>query len=290
MLDICWRCDKDNKINYVWFDTGLEYVATKEHLKFLEQKYRIEIKAYKALKPIPVTCKTEGQPFISKRVSEMLSRLQRNGFQWEDETLDVLLKRYCKWDEKRQDWVGCKVALYWWCNANTSIQFCIDYNKWLKEFIVQNPIQFKVSNRCCNYSKKDVIHRLLKEEKYDLNISGVRRVEGGARAIAYKNCFDQNVDECDNYRPLFWYSNSDKAEYEAAYGVVHSRCYTEYGLLRTGCAGCPFGRDFEMELSVIQQYEPKLLKAVNNIFGDSYSYTRAYREFFKSKKQKDVTK
>ena len=139
--------------------------------------------------------------------------------------------------------------------------------------------------RCCNYSKKDIIHRLLKEEKYDLNISGVRRVEGGARAIAYKSCFDQNVDGCDNYRPLFWYSNSDKAEYEAVYGVVHSRCYTEYGLLRTGCAGCPFGRDFEMELSVIQQYEPKLLKAVNNIFGDSYSYTRSYREF--SEKQKN---
>ena len=31
MLDICWRCDKDNKIDYVWFDTGLEYQATKDH-------------------------------------------------------------------------------------------------------------------------------------------------------------------------------------------------------------------------------------------------------------------
>ena len=46
MLDICWRCDKDNKIQYVWFDTGLEYQATKEHLKYLEEKYDIEIKPY----------------------------------------------------------------------------------------------------------------------------------------------------------------------------------------------------------------------------------------------------
>ena len=36
MLDICYRCDKDNKIQYVWFDTGLEYQATKEHLKYFE--------------------------------------------------------------------------------------------------------------------------------------------------------------------------------------------------------------------------------------------------------------
>ena len=36
MLDIVWRCDKDNKVDYVWFDTGLEYQATKDHLKYLE--------------------------------------------------------------------------------------------------------------------------------------------------------------------------------------------------------------------------------------------------------------
>ena len=42
MLDIVWRCDKDNKVTYVWFDTGLEYQATKDHLKYLENKYNIE--------------------------------------------------------------------------------------------------------------------------------------------------------------------------------------------------------------------------------------------------------
>lgn len=38
MMDICVRCDVDNKIDYVWFDTGLEYQATKDHLKYLEEK------------------------------------------------------------------------------------------------------------------------------------------------------------------------------------------------------------------------------------------------------------
>ena len=64
MLDIVWRCDKDNKVDYVWFDTGLEYQATKEHLKYLEDKYNIKIKPYKAIKPIPLSCKQYGQPFI----------------------------------------------------------------------------------------------------------------------------------------------------------------------------------------------------------------------------------
>ena len=47
MLDIVWRCDKDNKVDYVWFDTGIEYQATKEHLKYLEEKYNIKIKLCK---------------------------------------------------------------------------------------------------------------------------------------------------------------------------------------------------------------------------------------------------
>ena len=68
--------------------------------------------------------------------------------------------------------------------------------------------------------------------------------------------------------------------------IENSKCYTNYGLKRTGCAGCPFGRDFEKELEIIERYEPKLFKAVNNIFGDSYEYTRQYKEFRKQKTQK----
>ena len=286
MLDIVWQCDKDGKVEYVWFDTGLEYQATKDHLKFLEEKYGIKVKPYRAIVPIPTSCRKYGQPFVNKNTSEMIDRLQRHGFQWEDEPLDVLLERYCEWNEKKQDWVGCKGAIMWWCNANKSIQFNINYNKYLKEFMVQNPPKFKISSKCCKYAKKDVLHKLVTSEGYELNIFGVRKAEGGIRSTAYKSCFDE-ADECDNYRPLFWYVNDDKVDYENNYGVTHSKCYTEYGLTRTGCAGCPFGRDFEQELSVIEHYEPKLYKAVNNIFGDSYEYTRKYKAFCEEIKAKD---
>ena len=111
----------------------------------------------------------------------------------------------------------------------------------------------------------------------------------GARVTAYKSCFTEE-DDCDNYRPLFWYKDSDKDEYMDTYAIENSKCYTEYGLLRTGCAGCPYGRDFEIELEVIKQYEPKLYKAVNYIFGDSYEYTRRYREFRKKMEENNTKK
>lgn len=57
MLDICWMCDNDKKIIYVWCDTGLEYQATKDHLEYLEKKYNIRIIRIKAIKPIALSCK-----------------------------------------------------------------------------------------------------------------------------------------------------------------------------------------------------------------------------------------
>lgn len=44
MLDMLMELDPAknytfNEIHYVWFDTGIEYTATKQHLKDLEEKY-----------------------------------------------------------------------------------------------------------------------------------------------------------------------------------------------------------------------------------------------------------
>ena len=183
------------------------------------------------------------------------------------------------YEELIEEYDGGKSYIEWWCNKNKSHQFNIEHNKWLREFMIENPPTFQISNVCCKYAKKDVIHKLLQENRYGLNISGVRKAEGGIRANAYKSCFDEDGNTFDNYRPLFWYTNLDKQDYENNYSIIHSKCYTEYGLKRTGCAGCPFGRDFEDELLVIEKYEPKLFKAVNNIFGQSYEYTRKYKRF-----------
>lgn len=278
MLDLFEKYKPDGKkINYVWFDTGLEYQATKDHIKWLEEEYDIEIEKCEPIKPIPIAVKEYGVPFLSKHVSEMISRLQKHNFKWKDKPYDVLVKEYPK----------CKSALKWWCNAHGVSSFSINYNKYLKEFLIQNPPTFKISNKCCHYAKKDVGKKYNKSHEIDLNCVGVRKSEGGVRATAYKSCFSTNQDKYDDFRPIFWYSNSDKEYYEKHFSVEHSKCYTMYGMKRTGCCGCPYGRDFEKELEIIQKYEPKLYKACINIFGESYEYTRKYREFVKEMKAKE---
>lgn len=286
VLDLIHKVDEDGKVKYFWIDTGLEYSATKEHLDYLEQKYGITIERVKPDKPIPTCVKQYGVPFLSKYVSEQMMRLQAHGFQWEDEPLEVLLQRYPR----------CKTALQWWCGERYSdkdgvqkiSRFSIYRNRFLKEFIMQNPPDFPISNKCCEYAKKKPAKRIVKEHDADLDITGIRQAEGGIRSAAFKTCFSECKSKgCNTFRPVFWYTDGDKKDYEQMFDVQHSRCYTEYGLRRTGCVGCPFSKHINEELAIIEEHEPNLYKAAVNIFGKSYEYTAKYRAFVKEMRAKE---
>jgi len=278
ILDLIYRVNLilEKQITYVWFDTGLEFEATKRHLEYLEDRYGIKILREKAVKPIPIACKDYGQPFISKMVSGAIYGLQRNGFKWEDKPYEELVEEYPK----------CKSYISWWCNARDTkdfgySMFNINYNKGLKEFLMANPPTFKVSNRCCKYAKKDVSKQIIEKYKCDLLIMGLRKAEGGIRTLKYKTCFSDNGVDCDTFRPIFWYVDLDKKFYEEKFEIVHSDCYTKYGMKRTGCAGCPYNRQLLDNLNILKEYEPKLYKAVTTIFKDSYDLTQKYRQYRK---------
>jgi 3'-phosphoadenosine 5'-phosphosulfate sulfotransferase (PAPS reductase)/FAD synthetase len=276
VLDIIKKCKTEKDIFFINFNTGLEYQATKDHLKYLEKRYKITIVTIRPEKPVPLCVKKFGEPFLNKRASEMIMRLQKHNFKFEDKPFEELYKEY----------PNCKSALRWWCNYYDSHTLNIANNKYLKEFLIENPPQFQISNLCCHFAKKVVAADFNKKNNIDLNINGIRKAEGGIRSVSYKSCFTPATKDkgYDTYRTIFWFTDDIKRQYEKENNIIHSKCYTEYGLKRTGCCGCPFGKDFEFELKVLKKYEPKLYKAAVNIFKNSYDYTREYREYVKLKK------
>lgn len=204
----------------------------------------------------------------------MMYRLQNHGFQWEDEPFEVLCERY----------PGCQSALQWWCNKNGVDGRPSPYNisrvKGLKEYIVQNPPTFRISNKCCHYAKKMPVKKYKDGIECDLNCVGLRRAEGGVRQTRYSSCFTSSVSlDPDEFRPIFWLTDKDKEDYEKHFGISHSDCYEVWGMKRTGCAGCPYAQNFEEELKLAKQYEPKFYKAMVSIFGESYEYTRNFLKF-----------
>lgn len=275
VVDFIHQCGFSDKVNYLFIDTGLEYIATKNHLDYLESRYDIEIERLKAKQSIPACCKRYGQPFISKYVSHMIDGLQRHGFRFEDKPFETLIEEY----------PGCKSYLDWWCNKNIKNQWNISYKKYLKEFLIDHPPDFKISSKCCNYAKKNTIHDYNKRNKIDVQVLGLRMAEGGTRATVLNSCY--TTSNPDNYRPIWWFTNQDKSEYAKFYGVKYSKCYTEYGFKRTGCACCPFGLDLVDELDKTERHEPKLYRAINSVFGKSYEYTSEYYSYRENKSHSD---
>jgi 3'-phosphoadenosine 5'-phosphosulfate sulfotransferase (PAPS reductase)/FAD synthetase len=143
-----------------------------------------------------------------------------------------------------------------------------------------SPPDFTISDKCCDYAKKDVAKAFNKEYDPDLAVNGMRRAEGGRRAGSVKTCFTpETANSPDNYRPIWFWSDEDKAAYKAWRGIRYSDCYEVYGLKRTGCAGCPCNSRAEQELALVEPFEPRIVKAARNIFGASYDYKRRYINF-----------
>jgi len=273
VVDFVNQCGIKNNVRYVFFDTGLEYKATKDHLDYLEKRYGIKIDRIKASKSIPTCCKEYGLPFLNKFVSVIIERLQKHGFQFEDGSYESLIKKY----------PHCESALKWWTNSHSTTQWNISYKKYLKEFLMENPPDFKISAKCCDYAKKKTAKMYYKQNDTDIVITGLRHSEGGVRSSIYKSCY--TVGKPAAYRPIWWFTDGDKQEYIKAYQIQNSKCYTEYGFKRTGCACCPFGRKVFSELDATERYEPKLYKAIMNTFGKSYEYTAQYYRFRAEKEQ-----
>jgi len=196
MLDMLLRVCPKEKLRFVFFDTGIEYAATKRHLDDIEKKYGITIERVKPKRPVPLGVKHYGIPFFSKDVSAKINCLQNHNF-------DFANDGWKSFDELMEKYPNVKSPLEWWCNVKTSHN--IKENKLLKEFMIANPPQFKISAGCCYGAKKSPSHAYEKANQFDLKCLGLRKMENGVRSTAFQNCFTPDgTCHMQNFRPLWW--------------------------------------------------------------------------------------
>lgn len=253
-------------IHFVFFDTGLEWDASKRQLDYLENKYNIIIERVRPKEPIPVSIRKHGIPFKSKFDSEMLSRLQKHGFDFQDKPVN--------YDAATKVYPNALSALKYAYRENTNLNINM---KLLSEFET-NGIPFRISNKCCESAKKKPMKSWLREHpEVTCNVTGMRRAEGGVRSFRLSNCYADGGNG-KVYHPLLHWTDEDKQAYESHFGIVHSDCYEKYGLERTGCVACPYGRDWEFELETAAQWEPNTYKAALKLFSPSYDLSRKWKD------------
>lgn len=238
-----------DKFHFVFCNTGLEYDATKRHLDYLEQKYNIKIERVRG-KSVVWAVKTYGVPILNKYKANMIDAYQRG---------QKHAERYIFDDD---------AACY-------HVMRFTERQREMVRYATANGI--KISDKCCDISKKKPLHDYEKAHKIDLNVTGERYAEGGRRAISHKSCFEEHANGRHKFMPLWWWSDDVKAEFKRVEGIVYSDCYEVWGMLRTGCVGCPFSLEIKEDLEKMKQYEPQMYKACMNVFGVSYELTEGFQ-------------
>lgn len=291
MIDLTERVRREFNlppIKYVFFNTGLEMAATKNHVADTARKYGIEIETVRPKTGIVQATRKHGIPFVSKIMSAGLEEWQKKGVPLgiADEYAEAEDK-HAKRAELKARYPRCESLINFLCCCNAEgeprpdIQLVINSSRYMLDFIRENPPTFKISASCCDYCKKHPAHAIQKD--YEMIITGERRDEGGMRSVPRKDntalCFGETGSGQWRLRPLYYVSDADKAWYKDYYGIRYSDAYEVYGLTRTGCCGCSISYKAIEDLEMIRPYEPNVVKAAWNIFGDSYRYRQQYNEY-----------
>lgn len=275
-------------VDYVFFNTGLEMKATKDHVKATAEKYGVEIRECRPKTNIVTASRKYGLPFVSKIMSAGLESWQKKNIPLSiAEEYDKAENKEAKRAELKARYPGCETTINFLCCCNSkgeprpNIQLVINSSKYMRDFIEEFPPDFQISAKCCDYCKKQVAHQVQKD--YDMIITGERRDEGGMRSVPRKDnttlCFTETSSGQYRLRPLYYVSDKDKAWYKEKYNIRYSDAYEVYGLTRTGCCGCPISYKAVDDLELIRPYEPTLVKAAWNVFGKSYLYRQQYNEY-----------
>ena len=297
LLDLIERVRKIHNlppVAYCFFNTGLEMEATKRHVREQAAKYGVEIKEYRPQKNIVLATREHGIPFVSKIMSSAMEVVQNKKLPLSIKTeYDEAEDKAAKRQELRERYPNAEQGINFLCCCNSkgeprpNIQLVINSSAYMWDFMNENPPDFKISAKCCDYCKKNVAHKVQKD--YEMVITGERRDEGGMRSVPRGGdanqtmCFSETANGQYRLRPLYYVSDADKAWYKETMGLKYSDAYEVYGFTRTGCCGCSISSRAVEDLERLKPYEPNVVKAAWHIFGDSYRYRQKYNEY-KAKK------
>lgn len=247
----------NNDIPRVFINTGIEYNDIVNFVKDL-QKNDDRIIIINSGINIKNMLETYGYPFKSKEHSKKLDLYQHgSSSEWITNYLD---------EHKISKFKCPKVLRY---------QFNKNYN-------------IKISDKCCQKLKKDVLHNYEKNNNKKCGITGMRNSEGGQRANL--NCI--LLDKKGNlkrYHPLAKVTDEWCEWFIEKYNIKLCKLYYEpFNFKRTGCKGCPFSLDLQKQLDIMEKYLPQELLQCEKIWEVVYKDYRAHNYRLKNKKQLEL--
>lgn len=242
-------------IKAVFINTGVELQATIDFVKWCKESgYYKNIETIRPSLPYAKVIEQYGKPMKSKMKAEYIGRWQKGNRS--DNVMSYLV--YGKSPKTGKQFARTKLAD--------------------KDFHMLHPnFKIKTSSKCCKYLKKDSSKDYDVKNDIDGKIVGLRAGEGGARQLSVEKRLRNGGKLCTYYNgkvmikaPIIDWTDEDIEEFIKTYNVPLSKAYTEYGLKRTGCYGCPFALDIADNLKILHDHEPQRYKAAMHFLKDVY--------------------
>lgn len=293
LFNMCNELDKENKCEYIYFHTEITLGADMEHMEYLSDKYNKEIVIEDIKGVVKDTCERFGVPFISIVVSYNISKLQSMGFEWEDESFEALCKKYLEVVNKPSGrntieidgkyYKGNYGSLRWWCNQYDSKVYNINKYGYLKEFIMNNPPTFKISDKCCKEVIKKPLHKYATNNEFDIVLYDSINTSGSIKNKRSNQFIKANFinRKYDQYMPIYNLSQSDIVEYKRFYDLKFSDSYEVYHNNGGICIGCPYGGYYGIvqDIRMAERFAQGPGMLAKKVFEKSYEYTKEYTKF-----------
>lgn len=207
-----------------------------EHHEILNRmKKNCDVLLYPELKPFEIK-ELYGIPCFSKSQDELIKRYQTQT------RTSHLMKYITGVDEK-----------------GNVIKSCFTLSKKARDLLLNDKLH-KVSNMCCTVLKKRTVHKYEKESGKKA-ILGVRSFESRTRKAKYSSCFTKN----GMFTPIYDLSDELLEKIIVKHNIEVPSVYQH--ISRTGCMGCPYGKNPELELQLVS---PQQRKFVTKYFKESY--------------------
>ena len=120
----------------------------------------------------------------------------------------------------------------------------------------------KRSDMCCDYLKEIPLRRLVKEQKWEINFTGMTVLESRNRMFTIcerGQSYLSKKDICVKVHPIAYWTDGDVWRYIHENNIPVNPVYEKYGVERTGCIPCTSHRNWREQMSRVH---PKLYRLI----------------------------
>lgn len=266
----------NNNIPRVFVNTGIEYQKIVDFVKAIAKNDK-RIKIINSGINIKNMLEKEGYPFKSKLHSANVMVYQNNKEEINNFISNNPTKTTINKEKIENLKSGCKTVIKYYYGLREKNGKLYDYNDLPKslKYQFESDLSFKISDKCCNYLKKEPLKKWQAENQKNICITGMRKTEGGRRSLSL-NCI--KLDKSENlisFHPIAVVNNNFEQWFAEKYNIKLCDLYKEpYNFERTGCKGCPFNIKLKEDLDTMKYFFPNEYKQIEKLWEPVYKEYR----------------